>query len=127
MRELDDADGAGGPADPAMTAELLLALRMALADGGADARTRQTLDRIGCRDLKLDPSGVGEVIDELENMLTSVGRAGVAAVMRDLPLERRRTLALRIAAIAAADEELQTRQERLAGRLGVVLGLEAGE
>ena len=110
-----------------MTAELLLVLRLTLADGEAGMRTGAALARVAARALGLAGEGALEVLAEVEHLFAAVGAEGVRAVMCDLPLERRRTLALRIAAIAAADEELQPLQARLGRRLGMILGLAADE
>lgn len=108
-----------------MTAELLLALRLSLADGAADARAFAVLRRAALSALGPDESGLEEILSEIEQLVACAGVEAVAAALRSLPRQRRALLARRLTDIAAADAGLEGLQPRLAARVGIVLGLEA--
>ncbi len=110
--------------DPSIVAELLLLLRLVLADGEAPPPAAALLRRIAADRVGIGAEGVEEVAQEIEHLVAAAGTGGAAAALRDMPLDRRRTLALRLAAIFAADEQCRGLQGRLAGRLAAILGLE---
>lgn len=127
MRELSDDISADNCGEHALTAELLLLLRLVLTDEvAADTRSCSALRRVAMRDFSLGDAGTDEVLAELEAVIAAAGQEGAAGVLRDLPLDRRRTLGLRLATIAAEDEDLSRLQGRLARRAGVVLGIGYG-
>lgn len=123
MQELTEPGEAGTPDDPSIKAEILLLLRLVLADGEAGARTAAVMRRIAGRDLGLDESGLDEVVAEIEHLVASVGTAAAGAALRSLTPARRKVLGQRLAAIAAADEELAGRGGRLRGRIEVIVDI----
>jgi uncharacterized tellurite resistance protein B-like protein len=112
--------------DPALTAELLLLLRMVLADGDVAERELATLRRIADgygvsgRDFEL-------VLSHLEDFGYEVSVAQAIAVFRELDKERRLLLARHMADIAKADQELSRFEVRLLARVLDMLDLDPSE
>jgi uncharacterized tellurite resistance protein B-like protein len=102
--------------DPVLSAELLLLFRMILADGKIEENEMATFRRI-CR----EAFGIeGESIDGVVEYLNDFGyeTSGIQAIdlFRELDLERRKTLARHMAAIAKADTQLAEQEIRLLRR-----------
>lgn len=112
--------------DPALTAELLLLLRMILADGEVSERELATLRRIA-ESFGISGEDFEPVLSHLEDFgyETSAGQA--IAVFRELSKERRILLARHMAAIAKADMELSRFEVRLLARVVSMLDLDLAE
>lgn len=113
--------------DPLLSAELLLLLRMILADGKVDDNEIATFRRI-CR----DAFGIeGESIDGIVDYLNDFGyeTSGTQAVdlFRELDLDRRKTLARHMAAIAKADTQLAEQEIRLLKPTLELLGVDPND
>lgn len=113
--------------DPLLSAELLLLLRMILADGKVDDNEIATFRRI-CR----DAFGIeGESIDGIVDYLNDFGyeTSGTQAVdlFRGLDLDRRKTLARHMAAIAKADTQLAEQEIRLLKPTLELLGVDPND
>jgi uncharacterized tellurite resistance protein B-like protein len=112
--------------DPALMAELLLLLRMVLADGEVTERELATLRRIA------DAFGIAgedfeQVLRHLEDFGYEVSVAQAIAVFRELDRKRRVTLARHMAEIAKADQELSRFEVRLLARVVDMLDITPAE
>ena len=111
--------------DPVLSAELLLLFRMILADGEASDAEMAAFRRI-CRDgFGIPETSIDAVVEYLNDTGYETTGSQAVAIFADLPIERRRLLALHMAEIAKADAELADREVRLLGRTLALLGLTA--
>lgn len=118
----------GGPTQPGpeTAAELLLLLRIALADGPIDERSAAVLRRVAEQHLGLAPEGVDEVLAEIEQLVTDAGVHGLAAVLCSFPAARLGGLCGLLTQLVAGDRELAPLRERLDARIAALLGAAAG-
>lgn len=112
--------------DPGLTAELLLLLRMVLADGQVAERELATLRRIA-QGFGISGSDFELVLGHLEEFGFEVSVAQAISVFRDFDKERRLTLARHMAEIAKADAELNRFEVRLLARVVDMLDLDPAE
>lgn len=112
--------------DPALTAELLLLLRMVLADGEAAERELATLRRIA-RTFGIAGRDFEQVLAYLEDFGYGTSAAQAIAVFREFGKDRRLVLARHMAEIAKADMELSRYEVRLLARVVDVLDLDPAE
>jgi uncharacterized tellurite resistance protein B-like protein len=113
--------------DPVLSAELLLLLRMILADGKVDDNEMAAFRRI-CR----AAFGIGEgSVDGVIEFLNDFGyeTSGIQAVdlFRELDMERRKLLARNMAAIAKADTQLAEQEIRLLRRTLEILEVDPND
>jgi uncharacterized tellurite resistance protein B-like protein len=113
--------------DPVLSAELLLLLRMILADGKVDENEMAAFRRI-CR----EAFGIGEgSVDGVIEFLNDFGyeTTGIQAVdlFRELDMERRKLLARNMAAIAKADTQLAEQEIRLLRRTLEILEVDPND
>jgi uncharacterized tellurite resistance protein B-like protein len=109
--------------DPVLSAELLLLFRMILADGAVADAEMETLRRI-CR----DSFGIAEesfeaVVEYLNDFGYETNGAQAIQMFQDMDVERRKALALHMAEIAKADEQLAENEVRLLRRTMQLLGI----
>lgn len=109
--------------DPVLSAELLLLVRMMLADGAASEREWEAFRRI-CR----DAFGIGDesfegVVEYLKDFGYETNGLQAITLFRELRIERRKELARHMAEIAKADAQLAETEMRLLRRALDVLGL----
>jgi uncharacterized tellurite resistance protein B-like protein len=110
--------------DPALTAELLLLFRVILADGEVRERELATFKRI-CRDsFGIDPEAMEGVYEYLQSFAYEISPTQAASVFAELPVERRQTLLDHMIAIATADEDIDSREERFVARIADMLGFD---
>jgi uncharacterized tellurite resistance protein B-like protein len=102
--------------DPALMAELLLLLRMVLADGEVTERELATLRRIA-EGFGISGGDFEQVLGHLEDFGYEVSAGQAIAVFRELDKERRVALARHMAEIAKADRELSRFEVRLLARV----------
>ena len=113
--------------DPVLSAELLLLIRMILADGQASEREWEVFRRI-CR----DSFGIGDgsfdaVVEYLKDFGYETNGSQAIALFRELRIERRKELAQHMAEIAKADAQLSDKEVKLLKRTLEVLGLEPAD
>jgi len=108
--------------DPALMAELLLLLRMVLADGEVAERELATLRRIAAG-FGIEGDDFELVLRHLEDFGYEISLAQAIDVFREMDRERRIALARHMADIAKADQELSGFEVRLLARVVEMLGL----
>lgn len=113
--------------DPALMAELLLLLRMALADGRVTGPELETLRRIARDAFGIEPADMEPVLQHLEDFGYEISVPQAIAVFRELDRPRRIELARHLAAMAKADAELSRYEVRLLARVADMLGLTPAE
>lgn len=113
--------------DPALTAELLLLLRMALADGKMAEPELATLQRIAQEAFGLAAADMEPVLRYLEDFGYEIAVPQAIAVFRELDRARRLALARHMAAVAKADAELSRHEVRLLARVVDMLDLTPAE
>jgi uncharacterized tellurite resistance protein B-like protein len=113
--------------DPLLSAELLLLFRMILADGKVDDNEMATFRRI-CRDaFGIEGESVDAVIEYLNDFGYETSGTQAIDLFRSLDLERRKTLARRMAAIAKADTQLVEQEIQLLKRTLELLGVDPND
>ncbi|GLS28656.1 Uncharacterized conserved protein, tellurite resistance protein B (TerB) family [Mesorhizobium albiziae] len=113
--------------DPLLSAELLLLFRMILADGKVDDNEMATFRRI-CRDaFGIEGESVDAVIEYLDDFGYETSGTQAVDLFRGLDLERRKTLARRMAAIAKADTQLAEQEIQLLKRTLELLGVDPND
>lgn len=110
--------------DPALTAELLLLVRMVLADGEAHGRELEALRRIATNSLGIDGDDLDLVLDHLSAFGYEITPVQAISVFRELDMGRRETLAQNMAALAKADGELSRHEVRLLARVVEILEID---
>ncbi|MCC0044554.1 MAG: TerB family tellurite resistance protein [Brucellaceae bacterium] len=109
--------------DPALTAELLLLVRMVLADGEAHERELAALRRIASA-LGIDGADLELVLDHLGAFGYEITPVQAIAVFRELDMDRRLALAQNMAMLAKADGELSRHEVRLLARVVEILEID---
>ncbi|MCO5065563.1 MAG: TerB family tellurite resistance protein [Rhizobiaceae bacterium] len=113
--------------DPVLTAELLLLVRMILADGEATDQEMATLRRI-CRDsFNIPEESMDGVIQYLNDFGYETNGAQAIDMFRELDLERRKSLARHMAEIAKSDERLDEGELKLMKRALDLLKLQPAD
>lgn len=112
--------------DPALMAELLLLLRMVLADGEVAERELAALRRIAGT-FGIAGEDFERMVGYLEDFGFEVSAAQAIAVFRELDKDRRLLLARHMAEIAKADQELSRFEVRLLARVVDMLALDPAE
>ncbi|MBO6726352.1 MAG: TerB family tellurite resistance protein [Rhizobiaceae bacterium] len=110
--------------DPALTAELLLLVRMVLADGEVRARELDALRRIATNSLGIDGDDLEQVLDHLGAFGYEITPIQAIAVFRELDMDRRISLARHMATLAKADDELSHHEIRLLARVVEILEID---
>jgi uncharacterized tellurite resistance protein B-like protein len=109
--------------DPVLSAELLLLFRMILADGAVADAEMDTLRRI-CRDsFGIADESFEAVVEYLNDFGYETNGAQAIQMFQDMDVDRRKTLALHMAEIAKADEQLAENEVRLLRRTMQLLGI----
>lgn len=110
--------------DPATSAEILLLMRLVLADGVAEGTELEALKRI-CGDVfGLHGGDFDEVMTYLENYGYETSGPQAAAMFAELPEDRRKRLLQHMIIIAKADRTIDKREVQLIARAGQILGLD---
>ena len=110
--------------NPALTAELLLLVRMVLADGEVRARELDALRRIATNSLGIDGDDLEQVLDHLGAFGYEITPIQAIAVFRELDMDRRISLARHMATLAKADDELSHHEIRLLARVVEILEID---
>lgn len=109
--------------DPVLSAELLLLLRMILADGSVSESEMVTFRRICSESFGIGEESVDLVMDYLHDFGYETNGAQALALFQDLDVERRKLLARHMADIAKADSQLADKEVRLLRRTLDALGI----
>jgi uncharacterized tellurite resistance protein B-like protein len=109
--------------DPVLSAELLLLLRMILADGSVSESEMVTFRRICSESFGIQEESVDLVMDYLHDFGYETNGAQALALFQNLDVERRRLLARHMADIAKADNQLADKEVRLLRRTLDALGI----
>lgn len=112
--------------EPALMAELLLLLRMVLADGEVEERELATLRRVA-ESLGVVGEDFEQVLGHLEDFGYEISAGQATAVFRELDRPRRVMLARHMADIAKADRELSRYEVRLLARVVDMLDIDPAD
>jgi uncharacterized tellurite resistance protein B-like protein len=108
--------------DPALTAELLLLVRMSFADKTVNPAEAEAFAAVCTRLLGLHADELGDILRYLHDFGYETSNAQAAEMLADLSEGRRREILDHLAIVARADGEIDARERRLleatANRLG---------
>lgn len=107
-----------------MMAELLLLMRMILADGKVDDGRIELLRRVCRNSIDIGDHSFDAMVALADDMARGISQSQMVAVFRGFDRERRIALARRLAAIARSEPELRRREERMMVRVLDILDLE---
>lgn len=102
--------------DPALTAELLLLFRVALADGRVEKSELATLRNIAKQAFGIEPESFGKVVNYLHDFGYEVTGRQAAALFRRMPFERKKELIEHMTAVGKSDHALDEREIALIRR-----------
>jgi uncharacterized tellurite resistance protein B-like protein len=109
--------------DPSLTSELILLVRMMLADGELKPAELANFRRICQTAFAIPEEDVGEVIQYLKDFGYDTSAADAAAMFGEFEEERKRALLVHMLSIAKSDDELDANEAELIRRTASVLGL----
>jgi uncharacterized tellurite resistance protein B-like protein len=109
--------------DPLLTSELILLVRMMLADGELKPAELASFRRICEVAFAIPEDDVGEVIQYLKDFGYNTSAADAAAMFAEFDDERKRALLAHMLSIAKSDETLDGNEAELIRRTASVLGL----
>jgi uncharacterized tellurite resistance protein B-like protein len=108
--------------DPALTAELLLLVRMSFADKSVEPAEAEAFAAVCTRLLGLHADELGDILKYLNDFGYETSNAQAAEMLAGLSEARRREILDHLAIVAKADGEIDARERRLleatANRLG---------
>ena len=113
--------------DPLLSAELLLLFRMILADGKVDDNEIATFRRICSDAFGIEGESIDGVVDYLNDFGYETSGTQAVDLFRGLDLDRRKTLARHMAAIAKADTQLAEQEIRLLKPTLELLGVDPND
>lgn len=113
--------------DPLLSAELLLLFRMILADGKVDDNEIATFRRICSDAFGIEGESIEGVVDYLNDFGYETSGTQAVDLFRGLDLDRRKTLARHMAAIAKADTQLAEQEIRLLKPTLELLGVDPND
>lgn len=113
--------------DPAVSAELLLLLRIILADGKIETSEIDAFRRICRETFGIENESFDAVVAYLRDFGYETTGVQAIGVFRDLDFERRKSLARHMAEIAKADAELAAGEIRVLRRALEVLDIDPAE
>ena len=109
--------------DPVLTAELLLLLHIALADGKTDKAEYAAILRVASNDFGISPEQFGEVAEYLKDFGYETTSTQAALAFADVSFERKVQLLRHLLAIANADDELDAKEANLIRKTADLLGV----
>lgn len=109
--------------DPVLTAELLLLMRMSIADRKVMQEEADAFAAIATRVLGLDGGELKEILAWLHDFGYETSSQQAAEMLTDLPAERRQEILDHMRAVAIADGELDERERRMLDATADRLGL----
>lgn len=109
--------------DPVLTAELLLLMHVALADGKTEKSEYAAILRIASNDFGIAPDEFGEVAAYLKDFGYETSSEQAALAFADVPFERKVMLLRHLLTIANADDDLDPKEANLIRRTADLLGV----
>lgn len=109
--------------DPALSAELMLLLRMVLADGEVDAAEMVMFRQICANVFGIEGEALKEVTEYLQDFGYEITTTKALALFAAQPMERRVGLARHMAEIASADHDFSRKEADLLKRAMTLLGI----
>ena len=109
--------------DPVLTAELLLLMHVALADGKTEQSEYAAILRIASNDFGIAPDEFGEVAAYLKDFGYETSSEQAALAFADVPFERKVMLLRHLLTIANADDDLDPKEANLIRRTADLLGV----
>jgi uncharacterized tellurite resistance protein B-like protein len=109
--------------DPVLTAELLLLLHVALADGKTEKKEYAAIIRIAANDFGISPDEFAEVADYLKDFGYETTSSQAALAFADVAFDRKVQLLRHLLAIANADDELDAKEANLIRKTADLLGV----
>lgn len=109
--------------DIQLTSELILLVRMMLADGELRPEELHNFKRICQTAFDIPEEDVPQVIRYLNDFGYETSAAQAAAMFADLDVDRKRALLLHMLSIAKSDDELHRDEAKLIQRTAALLGL----
>lgn len=113
--------------DISLTSELILLLRMMLADGELRPEEMANFKRLCHTAFAIPEEDVPQVLQYLKDYGYETTAADAAAMFADMEPERKRSLLLHMFSIAKSDDELHGNEAELIRRTADILGLSAGD
>ena len=109
--------------DPALSAELMLLLRMVLADGEVDEAEMATFRHICAEAFGISGEGLRQVTEYLQDFGYEITTPKALELYATLPMDRRVALARHMAEIAKADQDFSAKEAELLKRTLSLLGI----
>jgi uncharacterized tellurite resistance protein B-like protein len=109
--------------DPTLSAELMLLLRMVLADGEVDAAEMVMFKQICANVFGIEGEALKEVTEYLQDFGYEITTSKALALFAAQPMERRVGLARHMAEIASADQDFSRKEAELLKRTMTLLGI----
>lgn len=109
--------------DPILTAELLLLMRMSIADRKVKQEEADAFAAIATRVLGLEGSELAEVLGWLHDFGYETTTQQAAEILMQLPADRRQEILDHMRVVAMADGDLDERERRLLDATADRLGL----
>ncbi|MCO4316109.1 TerB family tellurite resistance protein [Phyllobacterium sp. 21LDTY02-6] len=109
--------------DPVLTAELLLLLHIALADGKTEKAEYTAILKIAASDFGISPEEFGEVASYLKDFGYETTSAQAALAFAEVPFERKVLLLRHLLTIANADNDIDPKEANLIRKTAELLGV----
>lgn len=113
--------------DVSLTSELILLVRMMMADGELRAAELENFKRICQAAFGIPQEDVPQVMQYLKDFGYSTTAADAASMFAGFEPERKQALLLHMLAIAKSDDQLDVSEADLIRRTAAILGLTAGD
>jgi len=113
--------------DPSLTSELILLLRMMLADGELRPEEMANFKRLCQTAFDIPEADVPQVLQYLKDFGYATTAADAASLFAELEPQRKRSLLLHMLSIAKSDDELHANEAELIRRTAEALGLGAAD
>jgi uncharacterized tellurite resistance protein B-like protein len=113
--------------DVTLTSELILLVRMMLADGELRPQEMQNFKRICRTAFGIPEEDIEQVMQYLKDFGYDTSAADAAAMFADFEPERKRALLVHMLSIAKADDELDRSEADLIRRTAATLGMTAAD
>lgn len=113
--------------DVALTSELILLMRMMLADGELRPEEMSNFKRLCKTAFDIPQDDVPKVLQYLKDYGYGTSAAEAATIFRDLDADRKRSLLLHMLSIAKSDDDLHANEAELIRRTCEALGLTAAD
>jgi uncharacterized tellurite resistance protein B-like protein len=111
--------------DVTLTSELILLVRMMLADGKLHPDEMQNFKRICRTAFGIPEDDIGQVMQYLKDFGYDTSAADAAAMFAEFAPERKRALLVHMLSIAKSDDQLDRNETDLIRRTALTLGMSA--